>query len=161
MESLRVATDGSSQRPWIAIALKLPNDFAMRNRRYDRLVCEDFLRLDIRELSFDTDAPEWEYPVSLIAVSMALDHVRVQYDGLDHRVEIERTRCNYGGTRPWFLCPACGDRRAVLYTLSGGGFFGCQRCLRLLYLSECEDTFERSLLKVPSSKAVFVSRSEE
>ena len=120
----------------------------MRNRRYDRLVCEDFLRLDIRELSFGTDAPEWQYPVSPFAVSVALDHARVLHDGLDHLVEIERTRCNYGDTRPWFLCPACGNRRAVLYALPGGSCFGCRRCLRLLYLSECEDTFGRGLLKV-------------
>jgi hypothetical protein len=63
-------------------------------------------------------------------------------------VPVVRTRCNYGGTRPWFLCPTCDDRRAVLHAPPAGGRFGCRRCLGLLYLSECEDAFGRAILKL-------------
>jgi hypothetical protein len=52
-----------------------------------------------------------------------------------YSVEIEWTRCNYGGTRPWFRCPArdCGRRVAVLY---GGRAFACRQCQNLVY--ECQ-----------------------
>ncbi len=30
-------------------------------------------------------------------------------------VELDHTACNYGGERPWWLCPECGRRCAVLY----------------------------------------------
>jgi len=120
----------------------------MRKRRYNRLVCEDLLRVDIRELSFSTSAaPAWQYPVATIGVSVTPSHARVLHKGLDYFVAIKRTLCNYGGDRPWFVCPTCGDRRAVLYA-SHGRHLGCRHCLKLLYLSECEDEFGRALLKV-------------
>jgi hypothetical protein len=41
-----------------------------------------------------------------------------------YSVRIVRTRCNLGGSRAWFICPAvgCGRRVAILY---GGGIFAC------------------------------------
>lgn len=120
----------------------------MRNRRYYRSVCEDFLRVDVRKLSFDPNGPEWQHPVMPIAVSVTSDSARFIHDGLDYFVAIVRTCCNYGGTRPWFRCPTCDDRRAVLYTRPHGGHFECRQCLRLLYLSECEDPFGRAVLKL-------------
>lgn len=118
----------------------------MRNRRYNRAVCEDFLRIDVRKLSFHSTGPEWQYVP--IAVSVTADGVRFSHNGLDYLVQIVRTRCNYGGTRPWFLCPTCGDRRAVLYARLASERFGCRRCLKLLYLAECEDAFGRAILKL-------------
>lgn len=52
-------------------------------------------------------------------------------------LRIERTPCNYGGTRPWFRCPSCGRRCAVVYY--GAGRYACRRCVRVSYLSQCED----------------------
>lgn len=40
------------------------------------------------------------------------------------------TDCTYGGARPWFLCPLCGRRVAILY---GGAEFLCRYCRRLAY----------------------------
>jgi hypothetical protein len=59
-------------------------------------------------------------------------------------VAIIRSRCNYGGLRPWFLCPArgCGRRVAILY---GGGIFVCRHCLRLAYETQRDQPFERAL----------------
>ena len=39
-------------------------------------------------------------------------------------VRIERTSCNLGGSRHWFICPVvgCGRRVAILY---GGRIFAC------------------------------------
>lgn len=52
-------------------------------------------------------------------------------------VQLEWTPCNFGGERPWFLCPVqgCGRRVAILY---GGGIFACRHCYQLAYLSQRE-----------------------
>ena len=44
------------------------------------------------------------------------------------------TPCNYGGSRPWFLCPGCDRRAAILYV--EGGRLLCRPCLGLSYPSQ-------------------------
>jgi hypothetical protein len=53
----------------------------------------------------------------------------------------------FGGSRPWFLCPAngCNRRAAILY--SGGGGFACRRCLGLAYRTQHEQPDGRLLIK--------------
>jgi hypothetical protein len=53
-------------------------------------------------------------------------------------------RCNYGGERPWFLCPrgSCGRHVAILY---GGSDFGCRTCPRLTYETQRVPPANRSL----------------
>ena len=58
------------------------------------------------------------------------------------RVRLERTPCRYGGSRPWFRCPGCGRRRAVLHSL--GGRFRCRACHDLAYESTREDAGDRA-----------------
>ena len=41
---------------------------------------------------------------------------------------INCTPCNYGGSRPWLLCPSCGRRCAVVYFGAPGGRYACRRC---------------------------------
>ena len=55
----------------------------------------------------------------------------------EYPVFIDRTRCLYGGTRAWFLCPArgCGKRVATLF---GGRIFACRKCYDLAYPSQRE-----------------------
>jgi len=61
----------------------------------------------------------------------------------EYPVRIVRTRCNLGGSRAWFICPAvgCGRRVAILY---GGGIFACRSCHRLAYASSREDAGGRA-----------------
>ena len=64
--------------------------------------------------------------------------IRFLYDagsGDDQRREtypvwIERTECNFGGSRPWFLCPAptCNERVGKLYLPPGERKFLCRHC---------------------------------
>jgi len=56
-------------------------------------------------------------------------------------VAIERTACNLGGSRAWFLCPSCNRRCAILYPVK------CRLCLRLNYASEHEGKLDRLLRK--------------
>jgi hypothetical protein len=48
-------------------------------------------------------------------------------------VSIVFSRCNFGGRRPWFLCPVCKRRVAILYA---AGYFRCRSCLKLAYESQ-------------------------
>ncbi len=58
-------------------------------------------------------------------------------------VWLDSTPCNYGGDRTWFLCPSCGTRRAVLFSV--GGRFRCRQCHDLAYSSTREDPTERAI----------------
>jgi len=59
-------------------------------------------------------------------------------------VALEWTRCHFGGARPWFRCPCCQRRAAILY---GAKFFACRRCLNLSYESQREAPHFRALSK--------------
>ncbi len=58
---------------------------------------------------------------------------RVLESTVDEPVPLTRTPCTFGGSRPWFRCPSCGRRCAVLYGLAGR--FRCRGCHRLAYAS--------------------------
>lgn len=60
-------------------------------------------------------------------------------------LQIERTACNYGGFRPWFLCPACWRRCAVVYF--GRGRYACRHCNHVAYYSQSEDMMGRAWRK--------------
>jgi hypothetical protein len=56
------------------------------------------------------------------------------------------TACHYGGQRPWFLCPGCQRRVAVL--CGDGKWFLCRHCYQLPYGSQQETAEGRLLRKV-------------
>ena len=60
-------------------------------------------------------------------------------------VPLSWTACNFGGERPWFVCPGagCGRRVAVLY--GPGRYFLCRHCYDLRYESQREDKMHRAL----------------
>jgi hypothetical protein len=53
-------------------------------------------------------------------------------------VPLSWSSCNYGGKRPWFICPGkdCGRRVAKLYM--GDKYFLCRHCYDLAYPSQRE-----------------------
>lgn len=59
-----------------------------------------------------------------------------------YRVALTYTGCHYGGARPWFVCPGCGRRVAILY---GGRVFVCRRCRSLAYESSREQPYARAM----------------
>ena len=70
---------------------------------------------------------------------------------IEYPVSLERTHCNYGGQRAWFLCPAtgCGRRVAKLF-LGGSGIFACRHCYRLAYASQRENDDGRATRRADS-----------
>ncbi|MEJ2633372.1 MAG: hypothetical protein P8011_00480 [Acidihalobacter sp.] len=65
-------------------------------------------------------------------------------------VDLTWTACNYGGERPWFRCPNCGRRVAILY---GGGIFACRHCYRLTYQSQRESLDDRLTRRIECIRA--------
>lgn len=57
-------------------------------------------------------------------------------------LDIDRTNCAYGGTRPWFLCPnkKCRRRVAIMYYLD---VFACRHCHVLRYSSQREKELDK------------------
>ncbi len=57
------------------------------------------------------------------------------------RLTIVNTPCAFGGARPWFKCPCCARRVAMLYLR--GGRFACRQCKRVAYSSQSDDALDR------------------
>jgi hypothetical protein len=60
-------------------------------------------------------------------------------------VMVEWTVCHFGGTRPWWNCPCCGKRVAVLWA---GSTYACRDCQQINYestrRSESDKPFDRA-----------------
>jgi hypothetical protein len=54
--------------------------------------------------------------------------------------------CNYGGSRPWFVCPGCARRVGKLFGV--GKLFLCRHCYNIAYSSQNETSYDRLLRKV-------------
>ena len=68
-----------------------------------------------------------------------------EWEGVEEIVRFDRTVCNYGGHRMWFLCPHCWRRVTVLY--GAGKYFLCRHCYDLTYTSQQESRPYRLLEK--------------
>ncbi|MEO9078275.1 MAG: hypothetical protein ABI268_03085, partial [Rhodanobacter sp.] len=68
---------------------------------------------------------------------------------------LQRTACQYGGNRPWFTCPRCSHRVAVV--CMAGAVWGCRHCLRVRYKSQSEDPIQRTWRRTRKIKARLVS----
>jgi hypothetical protein len=68
-----------------------------------------------------------------------------EWQDVRESVPLAWTACNFGGERPWFVCPGagCGRRVAILY--GPGRYFLCRRCYDLSYESQHEDKTHRAL----------------
>ena len=56
-------------------------------------------------------------------------------------IRVAHTACNYGKSRPWFVCPVCQRRAGVLYMRAGR--FACRLCQRVSYSSQSCDMLDR------------------
>ena len=128
----------------------------------------DCLGLDVRLLHRDGllipgQFSQWEWrqdgrPIGSMKILVADNRVTLIYryrftdaewKNAEFPVSLTWTRCNYGGMRPWFLCPGqdCGRRVAILY---GGDTFVCRRCRQLAYPTQRLQPWERALRRAQS-----------
>lgn len=118
----------------------------------------DYLPLDVRSLARSgvlMAGKELCVPLRAVAGGpVVVVRVRIEGEGLSFgfasagsrmcgRVRVERTRCPYGGTRPWLCCPRCNSRRSCLYGVDRFGSFSCRRCMQLVYSSQDERKMDR------------------
>ncbi len=142
-----------------------------------RATTDGLLRLDVRDLArrglfaagpgqVALAALAWTRcgePAGQIAVEYAgnepgavvLDY-QVQQTGapwepVRERVALDRTPCRYGGARPWFRCPGCSGRRAILHC--AGGRFRCRSCHDLVYGATREAGWERARRRAAKLRA--------
>jgi hypothetical protein len=68
-----------------------------------------------------------------------------EWEDVQESVHLSWTACNFGGKRPWFVCPGagCGRRAAILY--GPGRYFLCRHCYDLVYESQRENGMARAL----------------
>lgn len=67
-------------------------------------------------------------------------------------IQLERQPCNFGGQRPWFRCPDCASRVAILYRADDGDF-RCRSCMRLNYKVQRESRTDRLLRRAEKIRA--------
>jgi hypothetical protein len=67
---------------------------------------------------------------------------------INYEVPVVWTPCNFGGQRPWFVCPGsdCGRRVAKLYSTPSGRYYLCRHCHDLSYRSRQEYDKRAALL---------------
>lgn len=117
-----------------------------------------YLRLDVRDLHRRGSlTPGTSYgwtwtrdgkQVGSVGVRIESHAVHLDYarDGKTEHVELrlQRTSCQYGGNRPWFTCPRCGRRMAIIFLANDPA---CRKCLRLRYPSQSNDPIGRSWVR--------------
>ena len=73
-----------------------------------------------------------------------------EWENVEQAISFDRTSCNYGGFRTWFLCPRCWQRVALLY--GAGKYFFCRHCYNLTYASQQVQRYERLMMKARGIK---------
>ena len=125
---------------------------ASGNRRPSRQCTDELLAIDIRALSragairlgtvFTLSSPSVIVAQGVFWHESTLGLRSFGADvHLDHEIQITRTPCHLGGSRPWFLCPECDKRAAILYLAHNRPC--CRACLNLVYRSSRESELER------------------
>jgi hypothetical protein len=73
-----------------------------------------------------------------------------EWEDVQEPLSLSWTACNFGGERPWFVCPRaeCNRRVAILY--GPGRYFLCRHCYDRVYESQRDNAIERALHKAQS-----------
>jgi hypothetical protein len=103
------------------------------------LLTERTRSIDVGELN--RDAAFSGTPMRFPILGLFTTRFKIEYRGsnwpIGRRSQIIRViwaRCNFGGTRPWFICH-CEKRVAKLFS-SYLGLYLCRKCANLNYLSQ-------------------------
>ena len=78
------------------------------------------------------------YPSGSINIHSINNTLRLSYifseEKVNQIIRVTHTPCNYGGKRPWMVCPGCGARVGVLSGLAK--YFYCRNCYQLPYRTQ-------------------------
>ena len=98
-----------------------------------------------RNIGLTECALAYSYADSTLSISYAVKTPHTASETISEHIFIDRTVCNYGGTRTWFSCPNCNARKAILYCASKR--FLCRQCYGLSYSSQNEVYADRMIRK--------------
>ncbi|AZR42982.1 hypothetical protein MTMN5_03549 [Marinobacter salarius] len=133
---------------------------------------EQFVALNIRELqehaglepgrAYSQHKHRRGKEYGVFSVVVYEDYLELGYCARNHQgprfptqmINLTRTPCNFGGYRPWFICPGdqCGRRVAILY---GPHSMLCRHCWGIAYQSQRETKLQRLFRKLESLEAIF------
>jgi len=74
-----------------------------------------------------------------------------EWKSMKQTVLLAHTSCALGGSRPWFICPYCQRRVAVI--IVDGPHVACRHCLNLTYTVCNEDHIHRSWRRADKYKS--------
>jgi hypothetical protein len=70
-----------------------------------------------------------------------------EWEDVREPVPLAWTACNFGGQRPWFICPGAGCARRVAVLYGPGRYFLCRHYHNLVYQSQRDNAMDRALHK--------------
>ncbi len=148
-----------------------------RRRRSRRAVVEDAFRLDAQELGRGGRLEDGRSARFVFAAGgRATDTLELEPDDwaitcrftrrrpgradevAQYAIEISRTDCNFGGTRPWFLCPRIGCRRRVSALFFDTPYLSCRVCARLGYRTQMQKSAVRGVERAKKIRAALGGR---
>ena len=123
----------------------------------------DLLALDIRGLARQGRLTPgtgcevtWTRGARKVTIGLEANHNAATLDfntnGMHHRYDvlITWTACHLGGERPWWRCPHCGKRCAILY---GGAMFVCRKCAALHYPTQHASNVDKAILRAEAIRS--------
>ncbi len=136
-----------------------PRRGAGRSRQ--KLRSESLLRLDIRQFarlnllrscSFDWGWEMGQETTARIRIASTTHLLTLNAPTWTQTLAVHRTRCALGGVRPWFTCPNCGSRRAVLFLFDCK--FACRACTGIGYASQSLNRLDRARRRANDLRAL-------
>lgn len=82
----------------------------------------------------------WVNPLHSVTLEYVLT-VNGSQQKVSNQIGLDYVPCRFGGARPWFTCPCCARRVALLYLHRAR--FACRHCQRVAYASQSEDEMAR------------------
>jgi len=151
------------------VSQMISGEFSDSHRHHSaKCTTDDYLKLDVRHFlregmlrPFYCGTLIWKHNSETVtSVDMRTETDRVIMScryrrgsrewGKQYVVYIERTSCHLGGARPWFICPDCRRRVAILY---GAPILKCRQCHRLAYASTREGHVDRAIRRANRLRA--------
>ena len=115
-----------------------------------RTTLDDVYRLDVRWLHRHGYLDTW-VDGRLVVEYRCRRRGTDTWEDIRQVFTLDWTSCHYGGQRPWFRCPGCQRRVAVLCGYDR--LFLCRHCYRLPYTSQYETRLDRLYRKMRKLQA--------
>jgi hypothetical protein len=113
---------------------------------YPKPVADSYLALSVTDLNKSKHLSEgnqfqWAWlkkRLPLVTISLLVRNGSIIITGntiITATVRLTQTSCNFGGTRPWFICPNPMCKRRVEKLFLVKSIFRCRHCHKLTYMS--------------------------